>query len=226
VSDNKEIIRRRRFLQWILAPIVLVTIGLGWWYPILGFTVPVVMVMGLVGGTIRGRYVCGNLCPRGGFFDRMVSPFSPRKPIPRIFRNRVVRWGVLVLLMGVMVFRIFQNPSSWAHWGRVFWVMCVVTTAVGVILGLFVHYRSWCAFCPMGTLQSALGGLKKPLQISAERCIECRRCEKVCPMTLPIVSHKATGVVNERDCLRCSECVAVCPKQALFWPGASAGSAE
>jgi NAD-dependent dihydropyrimidine dehydrogenase PreA subunit len=37
-------------------------------------------------------------------------------------------------------------------------------------------------------------------------------------MNLPILSHLATGVVNEPDCLRCSECVLACPAQSLTWP--------
>ncbi len=213
-------------VQWALAPIVVGTLALGWWYPILGFTVPLVMGVGLIGGLTRGRYVCGHLCPRGSFFDRVLSRFSPGRTIPVWFRSPVLRWTLFVLLMGLILVRISQNVSLWTHWGRVFWMMCVVTTAVGVGLGFFVHYRSWCAFCPMGTLQSALGGRKRHLRIDAERCIECRRCEKVCPMTLPIVSHKAKGVVDEPDCVRCSECVAVCPGQALFRPGDAAVSAD
>ena len=212
-------VKQRKWIQWALAPIVALVIALGWRYPWMGFSVPFVMLMGIIGGMIRGRYVCGNLCPRGAFFDRLLSRVSPRRPIPTSFRNGVLRGVILVLLMGVMAFRVYQNPTSVTHWGRVFWMMCVVTTAVGIGFGLVWHYRSWCAFCPMGTIQSLLGGRRKALRISAERCIECRRCEKVCPMNLPIVSHKAQGVVEEPDCLRCSECVAVCPRQALFWPG-------
>jgi hypothetical protein len=43
--------------------------------------------LGIIGGIFRGRYVCGNLCPRGGFFDRLISPVSPKLPIPAGFRN-------------------------------------------------------------------------------------------------------------------------------------------
>ncbi|MFC1736814.1 4Fe-4S binding protein [Candidatus Hydrogenedentota bacterium] len=69
-------IKRRHIVQWCLLPIVLITIGLGWKYPLLGFSVPVVMTAGFVGGIFRGRYVCGNLCPRGSFFDRILLRVS------------------------------------------------------------------------------------------------------------------------------------------------------
>jgi hypothetical protein len=56
--------RRRRLVQWALAPIVIVVTAWGWKYPYLGYTVPVVMILGMIGGVFRGRYVCGNLCPQ------------------------------------------------------------------------------------------------------------------------------------------------------------------
>ncbi|MFC1736815.1 4Fe-4S binding protein [Candidatus Hydrogenedentota bacterium] len=117
-----------------------------------------------------------------------------------------------------MVFRVSQNPASAYHWGRVFWVMCVVTTGTGVILGILIHQRSWCAFCPMGTMQSALGGKKSLLQIDTEQCIECGKCEKVCPIDLAIIVHKESGVMTDPDCLKCPECIAACPQEALSWP--------
>ncbi len=83
--------QRRRWVQWALAPIVILVIALGWKYPYLGYTVPVVMILGMIGGIFRGRYVCGNLCPRGGFFDRIMPLASRVQAIPVILRNRVFR---------------------------------------------------------------------------------------------------------------------------------------
>ena len=211
-------IKRRRIIQWCLIPVVLLTIGLGWKYPLLGFSVPIVMLMSLIGGVFRGRYVCGNLCPRGSFFDRLLSLASRGAPIPNALRNRIFRWVIFVGMMGFMIYRVSMNPTDVYHWGRVFWIMCVITTGIGVVLGITIHQRSWCAFCPMGTMQNALGGKKGYLQIDKDLCVECRKCEKACPINLAIVVHKNSGVMTDQDCLKCSECIAVCPKNALSWP--------
>lgn len=210
-------IRRRRIIQWCLLPVVLLTIGLGWRYPLLGFSVPIVMVMGLIGGVFRGRYVCGNLCPRGSFFDRLLSLASRGAQIPNALRNRAFRWTLFVGMMGFMIYRISMNPTDVYHWGKVFWIMCVITTGIGLVLGIFIHHRTWCSFCPIGTMQSALGGKKTYLQIDKDLCIECGRCEKACPINLPIVIHKDSGIMTDPDCLKCSECIASCPKNALSW---------
>jgi hypothetical protein len=44
ISFNPAVARRRT-IQWSLVPVVVVTLALGWKYPALGFSVPVVMLM-------------------------------------------------------------------------------------------------------------------------------------------------------------------------------------
>ncbi|MFC1523210.1 4Fe-4S binding protein [Thermodesulfobacteriota bacterium] len=209
---------KRQKMQWILLWIVVITIGLGWKYPLLGYSVPVVMITGMVVSIFRGRYVCGNLCPRGSFLDRIISQFSPMKEIPGFFRGMVFRWVVFSLLMGFMLYRGLQSPTDIANWGHVFWTMCVVTTLLAIFLATFINARSWCAFCPIGTVQNVFGGSKELLQINGDACKDCKLCEKSCTFDLPITQYKDQGVVLERDCIKCSECVASCPTKALSWP--------
>lgn len=219
-------IARRRFIQWCLLPIVPITIALGWKYPLLGFSVLLVMITAVVGGVLGGRYVCGTLCPRGSFFDRIVQKISFNSAIPTAFRNKKFRWLLFAAMMGFMIFRISQNPTSMVHWGRVFWLMCVITTAIGLTVGILIHPRAWCAFCPMGTMQNALGGRKYQLKIDAEACLECGLCEKACPFSLPIVKYKKDGFVQNPDCLNCPECAAACPVNALTLTASKSTSAS
>ena len=209
---------RRRRTQWILLWFVPVTILLGWRYPLLGYMVPVVMVTGLIGSLFRGRYVCGNLCPRGGFLERLFPALSRKRRIPNGLRDGRFRWTAFTLLMGFLLYRGWQHPASIAHWGYVFWSMCAITTAVAIALAVFVHPRSWCSFCPMGTMQNVIGGNKGQLLIEADLCKECKLCEKSCAFTLAIVDNKERGFLPDRDCLKCSACIQSCPTGALCWP--------
>jgi ferredoxin-type protein NapH len=206
---------RRYLIQWLLLPIVVIVIGLGWKYAWLGFVVPVVMLVGIIGAFFNGRYVCGNLCPRGAFFDRLITPISPQRKIRSFLRNMVFRWSVLILLMGFMIYRLSQNLGSWEHWGHVFWLMCTATTVLGIVLALFIRARTWCAFCPIGTFGKVIGVQKISLKLNAEKCIACNLCSKVCPMGLSVVSKNKELTVNS-DCIKCLECVSRCPRQALF----------
>ncbi|OGT06988.1 MAG: hypothetical protein A2103_01485 [Gammaproteobacteria bacterium GWF2_41_13] len=208
-------VNRRRVIQWLLVPIALIILGLAWKFPLLGFLVPLVMLLGIVGSFFKGRYVCGNLCPRGALYDRVLSRISPKKTIPTFLKNMSFRWAVVVGLMTFMVFRLFDQPFSWTHTGLVFWQMCVITTMIGVILAIFMHHRAWCSFCPIGTLSNAIGGNKDPLQMNQPRCVLCKKCERTCPMQIAILQNTRQGVLTDRDCIRCEECINSCSRQAL-----------
>lgn len=203
-------------MQSLLWVIVIVTIFGGLRYPLLGFTVPVVMLVGIVGGLFRGRYVCGWLCPRGAFLERIMKYVSPVRKIPAWLRHPAFRWAVFGALMGFMVFQITRNPGDPYHWGRVFVRICIITTGLGVILAVVIHPRTWCSFCPMGTVQNAVGGHKSPLYMD-EGCKECRSCERACPMNLAIVGQATDGRLDLRDCLKCPECQVACPQRILHF---------
>lgn len=223
--------KQRQIIQWILVGVFFITLGLGWKYPLLGFIVPIVMISGIVISLKRGRYLCGNLCPRGSFFDRVLSKICRGKQIPRFLRNMYLRWFVLIVMMGFMIFRIMQNPSDVNHWGRVFWFMCFVTSIIGIVLGVFFHPRAWCAFCPSGTMQNVLGRGKYQIKINSARCIKCNLCKKECPFDIipfggpqefsKTISNDDNAAISHPDCLKCLECVYICPKAALMKPSSS-----
>ncbi|MBW2520080.1 MAG: 4Fe-4S binding protein [Deltaproteobacteria bacterium] len=204
--------------KWLFGLVMVAVVALGWKYPLLGFIVPAAMSAGIIGGFVKGRWVCGNACPRGSFLDSWFSLVSGDREIPHILKNTKLRLTILSALMGFMVFRLAQNPSSVDHWGIVFWQMCAVTTIAAIGLGIRYSARSWCSLCPIGTIAGAAGKGKHPLQVSAS-CKLCHLCENNCPMQLEIARYRLTGQSEESDCIKCSECISVCPhKDVLSWP--------
>jgi ferredoxin-type protein NapH len=214
--DYRAQSRRRLYVQSFIWLVVIITIFGGLKYPLLGFVVAGVMMMGVIGALIKGRYVCGWLCPRGALFDRVLRPISAKRSIPRWVRDYRLRWGAFTVLMGFMAFQISRSPGDAHHWGQVFVRICIITTGIGVLLAVFLHPRTWCAFCPMGTLQSAIGGQRAPLYVE-DGCKGCRTCEKACPMNLQIVANTKDGRLNSPDCLKCPECQLACPNQILHF---------
>ncbi len=210
MKNNK---RSRR--QWLLLPIFVVAFSLGWKYHWLGFVVPIAMLVGMVGGLLRGRYVCGNLCPRGAFLDRILSKASPKKDIPAFLRHPYLRAFMFVFLIGILTLQISKDPQNLMHWGFSFWLICFVTTILALMLGFIWHYRAWCYLCPIGSFSALVGGHKRFLAIDEERCKGCLLCENVCPLNLKVASKANNNEIKNRDCLQCLECVDSCPKRIL-----------
>ena len=204
--------------RWILAVVMLVTVAFGWKWPVLGFTVPVAMMAGVAGSLLRGRYVCGNICPRGSFYDTFYRFVGGNRPVPPQLKSMRFRWAMVAILMTSVALQKAQDPTDPMHWGMVFLQVCAVTTAVGVVLGRIYSARTWCSFCPVGTMANAIGGEKDRLQIGSN-CRSCGVCERACPMDLSIASHKSDGVLPHRDCLKCSSCVDSCKVGALSFAG-------
>jgi len=203
---------KRAIIQWALLPLVFIVIGVGWKYPLLGLIVPIVIIAALITSIYKGRYFCGTFCPRGAFYDRFVVYFSPKRSIPKFFRSMKFRIFIILLFSASLIIQLHHNFFSINHWAQVFWTLCFLTTAFGIALALLIHPRTWCAFCPVGTLQNLIGGKKQTLKIKKENCAQCRLCEKKCPMDLPILDNKATEM---KDCLKCEECVNACPKKVI-----------
>lgn len=204
----------------ILASVVIIVLLFGYHFPALGYIVPVVMFSGLFTSFFKGRYFCGNYCPRGSFLDKLISKISPSKKIPKKFFDYKVRGVVLVLLMSNMTYQIAQNPTSFNHIGLVFWQLCLVTTGIALFFALFIHERTWCAICPMGTMESlvvkAKIGKNSNIKIK-EGCKSCNACSnKSCPFDLPVGSYADSGEVSHPDCLKCGKCIQACPFDKLY----------
>lgn len=84
-------------------------------------------------------------------------------------------------------------------------------------LGSIAVQNFWCRyFCPYGALMG-LAALLSPLRIRREPeiCIDCTKCAKACPSTLPV---DRLITIHSAECTGCLRCVAVCPAEgALFY---------
>lgn len=164
----------------------------------------------------KGRFWCGNLCPRGNFFDTVLSKFSKKRKVPRFLKSYYFRIPVFVGMMTMFAIGIQKNWGNLYGIGFVFYRMIVVTTVIGIVLSFFYNHRTWCHFCPMGTAASLISKLKKNknvLRVSNE-CVSCKLCEKKC--ALGIVPYEYKGdLLSHPDCIQCGKCASVCPKKSI-----------
>lgn len=129
--------------------------------PLLGYLVVAMMAFFLVLSFFKGRYWCWNLCPRGAFLDIVLSKFSLNRFIPQIFLKQWFRWLIFTMFLVFLVLRLVNTGGKWLVIGSVFVGMCILTTIISIILGIFTRHRGWCAICPMGTLQEKIYKIRK-----------------------------------------------------------------
>ena len=82
------------------------------------------------------------------------------------------------------------------------------------VASLFLQ-NFWCRFlCPYGALLG-LTSFFSPMRIrrNESACIDCGKCAKACPSSLPVNQLVS---IKSAECTACLECVAVCPAQGAL----------
>jgi polyferredoxin len=217
MDEYKILQKKRRIKQFFMAILFLVVIIGGWRYPLLGYFIPLCMLLGIGIGFFRGRKWCDWLCPRGSFFDTVIKPISPKKEIPMFFKGLPLRIGFLSFLMLMMALQIIKRWPNPYKIGMFFVMLLTFTTVLGIILALIFHQRTWCCFCPIGSMANWVGKRKYALKIDSKLCTECKLCYKVCPIQIAPFEFKKDEIeqIKDGDCLKCGLCVVACPKKAL-----------
>ncbi|MET0084844.1 MAG: FAD-dependent oxidoreductase, partial [Sedimenticola sp.] len=135
------------------------------------------------------------------------------------WRLRHTKWFFFIWYVGVMVATQFP-PNTWT---------VTLVGMFGLVVGLtyfgsffiipITGNRFYCRYlCPYG---STFGLLNHAgfygIDMDAERCVDCRRCEQVCDMGIPVWKQgKEVGsVTGLEDCMGCARCITSCPTDAL-----------
>ncbi len=208
--------------------------GGGLYFPILGLTVLGIMLALMILGLFKGKHWCGNICPHGSLFDFALLRPSRFEKIPMFFRSPVLKWCFFAFFMAMFSYRLMWalgylgEAEFAAHLGSVFVNQYLVwPTLVGMALALLINPRTWCTFCPMGTMQQIVNKLGKKLSLNRnteefvnisvpENCTQCGKCAKACPVQLiPYLNWENSQFKNE-SCIKCRTCTYSCPSKLLY----------
>lgn len=211
---------------------LLVAIG-GLWEPKLGLLVILIMAGLTTTSFFTGRYWCGNFCPHGSLFDRLFMPVSLNKKIPKFLKSKPMVIGFFTFFMFnfsrkmIKVFSLWGTYSFIDRLGFLFVNTYLMVLIVGGLLAIFANPRTWCQFCPMGSLQklshklgTVLGVTKKTEKkitiTNQDMCHACGKCSRVCPFQLtPYLEFSEDNQFENPNCIKCSTCVENCPAGIL-----------
>lgn len=121
-------------------------------YPPIGVFALVCMLAPVVTGPFMGRKWCNSFCPRGSFNDVILKKVTLKKGIPGVLKTTTFKVIFLIILMSFFAVQLTFAWGDWAAVGAVFVRMVLITTIIDIMLGIYYHQRTWCAFCPMGTM--------------------------------------------------------------------------
>lgn len=89
-----------------------------------------------------------------------------------LYTTYLVFAGTKTLAQFVTVFWHFKLPWHWAHYGGVaewvaqfsfgFYSVMLTATLLGLITMVLFKPRTWCVYCPMGTMTQLISKLRKP----------------------------------------------------------------
>ena len=211
---NNTIYIMQKF-SWILVVLILV---FGWTSPVLMLIAFMCMIGPIIFSFSYGRAWCGNFCPRGSLSSSVLSIISPKKKIPKLFKNIWFRILVIILIMLLFAYGLSQPHGSLTCLGSVFIKMMAITTIIQICLAVLIHPYAWCTFCPMGTISNCIIRTKKGgsdnIKIS-DKCISCKACTKNCPAQVDIPNWRTKGEILDADCMKCRKCIKHCPSNCL-----------
>ncbi|MDX9871055.1 MAG: 4Fe-4S dicluster domain-containing protein [Clostridia bacterium] len=174
----------------------------------------------IVGPLIFGRAWCSYTCWTAMILD--LLPYK-RPQNKRIKYLGVIRYVYFFFSLALVLFiwYVLKNPVDPQSTAELYWFIGgnILFYCVGIILAYVLKdNRAFCKYiCPIPVLQKAFSRFSLlKIKVDPAKCVDCGRCEKVCPMDVKLLEYKNKKQrVLSTECIWCSTCIYECPENAI-----------
>jgi polyferredoxin len=200
------------------------------------------IVFGLlfVASLLVGRLWCGWACPAGAL-QEFAAPVNDR-PFPR-GRADWIKWAIWIPWLGGIValavaaggyrrldpFYNFQGGVTLAlpldgggpPWFFIYYLIVALFAGLALVFGRRAGCHTICWMAPFMILGRKLRNLARwpalRLQVEPERCTDCRRCTRGCPMSLDVNAMVRRGDMEHAECILCGSCADACTRDVIHF---------
>jgi polyferredoxin len=179
----------------------------------------VLMYIVFASALLLGPLFCGWICPFGTFqeflgklgkkiFKKKYNRFIPYKfdKYLRFLRYFLLAWVLFMTARSGQLFFADIDPyyALFQFWTGEVALTGIIILFVVMILSLFVE-RPFCKYaCPYGAVLGIFNLFRIiPLKRNKATCISCSKCDKTCPMNIPVSSKE---IIRDHQCISCYQC--------------------
>jgi ferredoxin-type protein NapH len=190
----------------------------------------------LVSALFVGRLWCGWLCPAGAMQEFCAAVNN--KPAVRF---HWIKWAIWIPWIGIIAMMAIQaggyravdpfynleggitvlQSGDGPPWFMIYYIVVGIFLLLAVLAGRRAgcHYVCWMApFMILGKwIRNVFRWLALRLRAETEKCIDCGRCTRECPMSLDVNAMVRARDMENDECILCGNCVDNCPKQVISY---------
>jgi formate dehydrogenase major subunit len=163
---------------------------------------------------IFGRAFCSWICPYGTMLTFFGKIKKDKRELPEVLRDTNIKYGILLgfflsaLVLGryawcdvcpIGAFYRTSGPFVYQFtWLLVFPLVFFVAIA---LMAVYYEPRGFCKYlCPLGAFIAILDRVSlNRVQLPSDRCVECHKCDDVCPMGIDVVNGTRFELLNDPE---------------------------